>query len=71
MIEAMIDVRDSTLKTIQGLLRGLVEQGVVDALLVPAVPELPKARIERSRAPRLRRGMFVMDMNLGSVLDVC
>jgi formate dehydrogenase subunit beta len=35
MIEAVVDVQESTLKTIQGLLRGLLEKGVVDALLVP------------------------------------
>jgi formate dehydrogenase subunit beta len=35
MIEAVVDVRESTLKTIQGLLVQLLEEGVVDALLVP------------------------------------
>lgn len=35
MIEAVIDVQDSVLETIQGLLRGLLEKGAVDALLVP------------------------------------
>ena len=35
MIEAVVDVQESTLKTIQGLLRQLLEKGVVDALLVP------------------------------------
>ena len=35
MIEAMVDVQGSTLQTIQHILRTLLEQGVVDALLVP------------------------------------
>jgi formate dehydrogenase subunit beta len=35
MIEAVVDVQENTLKTIQGLLRQLMEKGVVDALLVP------------------------------------
>ncbi len=35
MIEAIVDVQENTLKTIQGVLRRLLEQGVVDALLVP------------------------------------
>ena len=35
MIEAMVDVQESTLKTVQGILRGLLEKGVVEALLVP------------------------------------
>ncbi|HSJ54194.1 MAG TPA: 4Fe-4S dicluster domain-containing protein [Anaerolineae bacterium] len=35
MIEAMIDVQKSAGNTIQGLLRSLLEQGVVDAWLVP------------------------------------
>ena len=35
MIEAVVDVQESTLQTIQGLLRSLLEQGIVDALLVP------------------------------------
>jgi formate dehydrogenase subunit beta len=35
MIDAVVDVQASTLKTIQGLLRGLLEKGGVDALLVP------------------------------------
>jgi formate dehydrogenase subunit beta len=35
MIETIVDVQESTLATIQGLLRGLLETGVVDALLVP------------------------------------
>jgi formate dehydrogenase subunit beta len=35
MIEAVIDAQDGVLKTIQGLLRGLLEKGAVDALLVP------------------------------------
>jgi formate dehydrogenase subunit beta len=35
MIEAVVDVQANTLKTIQDLLRSLLEKGVVDALLVP------------------------------------
>ena len=35
MIEAVVDVQESTLQTIQGLLRSLLEKGVVEALLVP------------------------------------
>jgi formate dehydrogenase subunit beta len=35
MIEAMVDVPQSTLMTVQGVLRSLLEKGVVDALLVP------------------------------------
>jgi len=35
MIEATIKVQDSTLETIQGLLRKLLDEHVVDALLVP------------------------------------
>ena len=35
MIEAVVDVQESTLKTIQGMLRALLEAGVVKALLVP------------------------------------
>jgi formate dehydrogenase subunit beta len=35
MIEALIDVQQSKKTTIQGVLRRLMEQGVVDALLVP------------------------------------
>ena len=35
MMEAVVEVRESTLKTIQGLLGQLLEEGVVDALLVP------------------------------------
>jgi formate dehydrogenase subunit beta len=35
MIEAIVDVQESRLKTIQGLLRRLLEKGAVDALLVP------------------------------------
>jgi formate dehydrogenase subunit beta len=35
MIEAVVDVQEGTLQTIQGLLRSLLEQGAVDALLVP------------------------------------
>jgi formate dehydrogenase subunit beta len=35
MMQAVVDVQDSTLKTIQGLLRQLLEKGTVDALLVP------------------------------------
>jgi len=35
MIEAVIDAQDSVLETMQGLLRGLLEKGAVDALLVP------------------------------------
>jgi len=35
MIDALVDVQESTLQTIQGLLRTLMEKGVVDALLVP------------------------------------
>ena len=35
MIEAIVDVPESTLKTIQGVLRALLEKGAVDALLVP------------------------------------
>jgi formate dehydrogenase subunit beta len=35
MIEAVVDVQDNVEQAIQGLLRRLLEQGVVDALLVP------------------------------------
>jgi formate dehydrogenase subunit beta len=35
MIETMIEAPDGPLKAIQGLLRGLLEDGVVEALLVP------------------------------------
>jgi formate dehydrogenase subunit beta len=35
MIEAVVDVQESTLQTIQGILRSLLEKGTVDALLVP------------------------------------
>jgi formate dehydrogenase subunit beta len=35
MIEAVVDVQESALKTIQGFLGQLLEEGVVDALLVP------------------------------------
>ena len=35
MIETTIETQDSTLQTIQGLLRSLLESGAVDALLVP------------------------------------
>jgi formate dehydrogenase subunit beta len=35
MIETALNVQDSTLKTIQGVLRDLLQQGAVDALLVP------------------------------------
>jgi formate dehydrogenase subunit beta len=35
MIETTLDVQGSTLETIQGILRSLLEQEVVDALLVP------------------------------------
>ena len=35
MIEAVVDVQETTLKSVQGLLRKLLEAGVVDALLVP------------------------------------
>ena len=35
MMEAVVDVHESTLKTIQGLLGQLMELGIVDALLVP------------------------------------
>jgi formate dehydrogenase subunit beta len=35
MIETTLDVQGNTLETLQGLLRSLFEQGVVDALLVP------------------------------------
>jgi len=35
MIEAMVEVQESTLKAVQGVLRGLLEKGVVEALLVP------------------------------------
>ncbi len=35
MIEALVDVQDSTKKTLQGILGQLMEQGAVDALLVP------------------------------------
>jgi formate dehydrogenase subunit beta len=35
MIEAAVDVQGNTLKTIQGLLRTLLERGTVDALLTP------------------------------------
>jgi formate dehydrogenase subunit beta len=35
MTEAVVDVQESTLKTIQGVLGRLLEEGVVDALLVP------------------------------------
>jgi formate dehydrogenase subunit beta len=37
MIDAVVDVQESTLKTIQGILRALLQQGVADALLVPMV----------------------------------
>ena len=39
MIEATIDVQGSTLQTVQGVLRKLVDEGVVDALLVPMFQE--------------------------------
>ena len=35
MIDALIDVQDSTLKTVQAVLRSLLVTGTVDALLVP------------------------------------
>jgi formate dehydrogenase subunit beta len=35
MIEAVVDVQESTLLTIQGILRSLLEKGAVEALLVP------------------------------------
>jgi formate dehydrogenase subunit beta len=35
MIDALIDVQDSTLKTVQAVLRSLLVSGTVDALLVP------------------------------------
>lgn len=35
MIEGVRDIEESTLRTVQGLLRTLMEKGVVDALLVP------------------------------------
>ena len=35
MIDARIDIQDSTLKTVQGLLRALLASGAVDGLLVP------------------------------------
>jgi formate dehydrogenase subunit beta len=35
MIEAVLDVQETRLKTIQRLLRGLLDSGTVDALLVP------------------------------------
>jgi formate dehydrogenase subunit beta len=35
MIEAVVDIQESTLQTIQGLLRSLLEKEVVEALLVP------------------------------------
>ncbi len=35
MIDAVIDVQESTLNTLQGLLRSLLETGAVEALLVP------------------------------------
>jgi len=35
MIDALIDVQDSTLKTVQAVLRSLLVTGAVDALLVP------------------------------------
>mgnify|MGYP000449922946 CR=1 FL=1 len=35
MIESMVEVQDSPLQTIQGLLRRLLTGGTVDALLVP------------------------------------
>jgi formate dehydrogenase subunit beta len=35
MMDSMMDARDGVLKTVQRLLRSLVEKGVVDALLVP------------------------------------
>ncbi len=51
MIEAVVDVQDSTLKTIQGVLRGLLEKEVVDALLVPM--RLPGAVPGGNVAPML------------------
>jgi formate dehydrogenase subunit beta len=35
MIEAIVEVQGSTLQTVQGLLRKLLDSGTVDALLVP------------------------------------
>ena len=35
MIDALIEFQETTLKTIQGLLRKLLVSGAVDALLVP------------------------------------
>ena len=35
MIEAVVEVQESTLKTVQGLLGRLLDEGIVEALLVP------------------------------------
>jgi formate dehydrogenase subunit beta len=43
MIEAVVDVRESTLETIQGLLGQLLEEGLVEALLVPM--KLPAGQV--------------------------
>jgi formate dehydrogenase subunit beta len=51
MIEAIVDVQGSTLKTLQALLRDLLEKGVVEALLVPMI--LPSAPSRGGVAPML------------------
>jgi formate dehydrogenase subunit beta len=54
MIEAVIDVQDTTLKTIQGILRSLLETSTVDALLLPmALPGTDAEDQGRTVAPML------------------
>jgi formate dehydrogenase subunit beta len=55
MIDALIDVQDSTLKTVQALLRSLLVTGTVDALLVPI--SLPSGSV----APMLVKDPAALD----------
>ena len=55
MIDALIDVQDSTLKTVQAVLRSLLVTGAVDALLVPV--SLPSGSV----APMLVKDPDALD----------
>jgi formate dehydrogenase subunit beta len=59
MIEAMLGIEESTLKTIQGLLRSLLQKGAVDALLVPMT--LPAEIGGRTVAPMLVTDLTALD----------
>ena len=62
MIEAVIDVQGSTLRTIQGVLRGLLEQGGIDALLstVQMPPGVPVATMGIGKAGAKNAAVFAV-----------